>query len=185
MKLRSLLAAAIISAPFAANAAPANTGISYNYAEASYQIFTDPDLHNWALKGSYQVADQFYITAEDDYLIHGRSGGVGFFAPLDNTLHLYGQFSLADSAEYYGKKGIRPVVEGGVRAALNNELEVRGAMRYATKSAVNSRGKVKDELFFQAEGQYKFNNQLAAVAGLAIPVEADGVVLNMGARFSF
>lgn len=182
MKLRSLLAAVIISAPFAANAASANTGISYNYGEASYQIFTDPDVHQWGFKGSYQVADQIYVTAEDSYLIEGRSGGVGFFAPLDNTLHLYGQFSLADS---YLKKGIRPVLEGGLRAALNNELEVRGAMRYATKSAVNSRGKVKDELFFQAEGQYKFNNQLAAVAGLAIPVEADGVVLNVGARFSF
>ncbi|SRR5690625_3447122 len=181
MKLRSLLAAVIISAPFAANAAPANTNISYTYGEAGYQIWTDPDTHQWGLKGSYQVADQIYVTAEDDYLIKGRSGGVGFFAPLDNTLHLYGQFSLADS---YYKKGLRPVVEGGVRAALNNELEVRGAVRYAAKSTPTSR-KIKDEVLFQGEGLYKFNDKLAAVAGLAIPVEADGVVVNVGARFSF
>lgn len=179
MKLRSLLAAVIISAPFAANAAPANTGISYNYGEASYQIFTDPDVHQWGFKGSYQVADQIYVTAEDSYLIEGRSGGVGFFAPLDDNLHLYGQFGLANSDD-----GLRPVIEGGARAALNNELEVRGALRYATDTTWKN-DKLKDELFIQAEGQYKFNNQLAAVAGLAIPVEADGVVLNLGARFSF
>lgn len=187
MKLRSLFAAVIVSStPFVANAAPANAGISYTYGEASYQAWTDSkyDAHNWGLKGSYQVGDQFYITAEDDYLTNkkiggsGRSGGVGFFAPLDDNLHLYGQLSLADSHD-----GLRPVLEGGARMALNNELEVRGALRFVSDAYLTP--KKEDELFIHLEGLYKLDSRIGVVGGLAVPTEADGVVLNLGARFSF
>lgn len=186
MKLRSLLAAVIVSStPFVANAAPANTGISYTYAEASYQVWTDSkiDTHNWALKGSYQIGDQFYVTAEDSYLSldDSRSGGFGFFAPLDDNLHLYGQLSLADSHD-----GLRPILEGGARMALNNELEVRGALRFVSDAyLVGLNNKKEDELFIHLEGLYKLDNKVSFVGGLAIPNEADGLVLNLGARFNF
>lgn len=177
MKLRYLLAASALCLPFtAANAAE---GISYNYAEASYQVWTDSkwEQHNWALKGSFQVGDQFYVTAEDEYfgLAAQRSGGLGFFAPLDDNLHVYGQLSLADSND-----GIRPILEGGARFALNNEIEARGALRYISDAYGD-----EDEIFIQLEGLYKLDNKIGFVGGLAIPTEADGVVLNLGARFSF
>ena len=187
MKLRYLLAASALCLPFTATAAE---GISYTYAEASYQVWTDSkwEQHNWALKGSFQVGDQFYVAAEDDYLNsvwggNSRSGGAGFFAPLDDNLHVYGQLSLADSND-----GIRPILEGGARMALNNELEVRGALRYISDAYVifDGNGTSKeDELFIQLEGLYKLDNKIGFVGGLAIPTEADGVVLNLGARFSF
>lgn len=184
MKLRHLLAASALCLPFTATAAE---GISYTYAEASYQVWTDSkwEQHNWALKGSFQVGDQFYLAAEDQYFAHAveRSGGVGFFAPLDDNLHVYGQLSLADSND-----GIRPILEGGARMALNNELEVRGALRYISDAYVifDANGTSKeDELFIQLEGLYKLDNKIGFVGGLAIPTEADGVVLNLGARFSF
>lgn len=184
MKLRYLLTASALCLPFTAvNAAE---GISYTYAEASYQVWTDSkwEQHNWALKGSFQVGDQFYLAAEDQYFAHAveRSGGVGFFAPLDDNLHVYGQLSLANSGmKENGKStGIRPILEGGARMALNNELEVRGALRYVSNAYVE-----EDELFIQLEGLYKLDNKIGFVGGLAIPTEADGVVLNLGARFSF
>lgn len=175
MKLRYLLAASALCLPFTAvNAAE---GISYNYAEASYQVWTDAKIHNWALKGSFQVGDQFYLTAEDEYFSQAvtRSGGVGFFAPLDDNLHVYGQLSLADHDD-----GIRPILEGGARFALNNEIEARGALRYISDAYGD-----EDELFIQLEGLYKLDSKVGFVGGLAIPTEADGVVLNLGARFSF
>lgn len=183
MKLRHLLVASALCLPFTATAAE---GISYTYAEASYQVWTDSkwEQHNWALKGSFQVGDQFYLAAEDQYFAHAveRSGGVGFFAPLDDNLHVYGQLSLANSGmKENGKStGIRPILEGGARMALNNELEVRGALRYVSNAYVE-----EDELFIQLEGLYKLDNKIGFVGGLAIPTEADGVVLNLGARFSF
>lgn len=187
MKLRYLLAASALCLPFtAANAAE---GISYNYAEASYQVWTDSkwEQHNWALKGSFQVGDQFYVTAEDDYLNgawggNSRSGGLGFFAPLEDNLHVYGQLSFSNSGvKENGKStGIRPILEGGARFALNDELEVRGALRYMSNAYVE-----EDELFIQLEGLYKLDSKVGFVGGLNIPTEADGVVLNLGARFSF
>src|SRR5699024_7895862 len=99
MKLRTILAAAIIAAPLAATAAP----FSYAYGAARSHPWTarDIDSHNWALKGSFQVGDNYYFTAEDSYLStagEGRSGGVGLFTAIDTNVHVYGQLSLADSS---------------------------------------------------------------------------------------
>lgn len=197
MKLRYLLAASALCLPFtAANAAE---GISYNYAEASYQVWTDSKAHSWALKGSYQVADQAYLVAEDNYYFGMRSGGVGFFLPIEDNLHAYGQIALGDSND-----GIRPILEGGARFALNDQLELRGALRYVADAyGKNSAGSDfnfdldfdddddwggngdKDEIFIQLEALYKLDSRIGFTGALTIPSEADGVVLNLGARFSF
>lgn len=200
MKLRTVLAAAIIAAPLAATAAP----LSYTYGEATYQAWTDSkiDSHNWALKGSFQVGDNYYFTAEDSYLStsgEGRSGGVGLFTAIDTNVHVYGQLSLADSSPKRDTdnssklNGVRPVVELGARAALNDQLEVRLAARYINdgvyKAKKDSQGKpyakLKDEWVFQAEGVYAVNNKVDVVGGVAAPLEASGAVITLGGRFNF
>ncbi|HLR17199.1 MAG TPA: hypothetical protein VK099_04940 [Alcanivoracaceae bacterium] len=192
MKLRTILAAAIIAAPIAATAAP----LSYTYGEATYQAWTDSDIdsHNWALKGSYQIGDNYYFTAEDAYLAadgKGRSGGLGVFAPIDNNVHVYGQLSLADSnpkreTDNSSKlNGVRPIVELGARAALNDQLEARLAARYINDGAYSSSGKLKDEWVFQAEGVYAVSNKVDVLASVAAPLENSGAVITAGARFNF
>lgn len=192
MKLRTVLAAAIIAAPLAATAAP----LSYTYGEASYQAWTDSDIdsHNWALKGSFQVGDNYYFTAEDSYLStagEGRSGGVGLFTAIDTNVHVYGQLSLADSSPKRTTSnssklnGVRPVVELGARAALNDQLEARLAARYINDGVYNSKGKLKDEWVFQAEGVYAVTNKVDVVGSVAAPLEASGAVIALGGRFNF
>jgi len=190
MKLRTILAAAIIAAPLAATAAP----LSYTYGEASYQAWTDSDIdsHNWALKGSFQVGDNYYFTAEDSYLssnASGRSGGVGLFTAIDTNVHVYGQLSLADSnpsSQTVGKlNGVRPIVELGARAALNDQLEARLAARYINDGVYNSKEKLKDEWVFQAEGVYAVTNKVDVVGSVAAPLEASGAVIALGGRFNF
>lgn len=192
MKLRTVLAAAIIAAPLAATAAP----LSYTYGEASYQAWTDSkiDSHNWALKGSFQVGDNYYFTAEDSYLStsgEGRSGGVGLFTAIDTNVHVYGQLSLADSSPKRDTdnssklNGVRPVVELGARAALNDQLEARLAARYINDGVYKKDGKLKDEWVFQAEGVYAVNNKVDVVGGVAAPLEASGAVITLGGRFNF
>jgi hypothetical protein len=171
MKIRSLLVAAALAVPVAAHAQ--TSGISYDYAQISYEIWTDPDVHHWTLKGSYQVADNVYITAEDTS--GHRSAGAGYFFPVQRDLHLYGQLSLGDSGD-----GFRPILEGGARFAVNSQLEVRGAVRYISDAYGND-----DEIMLIGEGAYQLNQKIALVAGLGIPTEADGVVLQFGGRLNF
>lgn len=177
MKIRSLLVAAALAVPVAAHAQ--TSGISYDYAQISYEIWTDPDVHHWTLKGSYQVADNVYVTAEDTS--GHRSAGAGYFFPVQQDLHLYGQLSLGDSGD-----GFRPILEGGARFAVNSQLEVRGAVRYISDGYFDGRrGRLKDEIMLIGEGVYQINNKIALVAGLGIPTEADGVVLQFGGRLNF
>lgn len=173
MKVRSLLMAAALAVPVAAHAQ--TSGISYDYVQVSYDIWTDPDVHQWTLKGSYQVADNVYVTGEDAGSYFGRSAGAGYFFPVQDNLHLYGQLSLADSHD-----GFRPVLEGGARMAINNQIEVRGALRY-----ISNPSPAKDEIVLIGEGAFHLNEKVSLVAGLGIPNEADGVFLQFGGRLNF
>lgn len=170
LKFRSFLAAAILAVPAAALA----DTLSYNYVQGSYQIWTDPDTHVWSLRGSYRIVDNAYVMVEDDNLF-GRAAGLGFIAPVQSNMHLYGELALGDNDD-----GFRPVLEGGLRMAVNNELELRGAVRFITDGAVDD-----DEILFIGEGAYHVNKNVAVVGGISIPVEADGLVLQIGGRFSF
>lgn len=168
MKLRSLALAALLALPGAALAGP----LSYSYVQGSYQIWTE-DPHTWVLRGSYQVAENVYVMLEDTSGM--RNAGAGYFFPVQQNLHLYGELSLADSLD-----GFRPVLEGGARMAVSPELEVRGAIRYIEDGAG-----LDDEILFIGEGAYHFSPRLAGVAAVAIPTENDGVFFQFGARFSF
>lgn len=173
MKIRALLVAAALTLPFAAQAQAAS--INYDYVQVSYNIWTDPDYHIWNLKGSYQVADNVYVTAEDAGSLLGRSAGAGYFFPLQDNLHLYGELSLGDSGD-----GFRPILEGGARMAINHQFEARGALRYIQDAYGDD-----NEIMLIGEGAFHLNQKISLIAGLGIPTEADGVVLEFGGRFNF
>ena len=173
MKLRTLLLAACLL-PFPLHA----QGLNYSYLQGSYEVWTDPDTHEWVIKGSYEFADSFYAFLED--ASGGRHAGVGYYHPLRVDLHPYAQFGLADSRD-----GFRPVLEGGVRWMLDRQWEMRGLARFITDGHIDQRGREDDELIFAAEGVYNLNRTAALVAALGVPMAADGLVLQFGGRLNF
>ena len=188
MKLRTLLMAAVLAVPGAAlaqqtPAKPQSKALSYDYLQATYDIWTDPDVNQWKLRGSYRVHGNVYLMVEDSESVGplgGRMGGAGFAWPLQPNLHVYGEFALADHVD-----GFRPVLEGGARMAIIPEVEVRGALRYITDGGFDDRTGVEDEILFIAEGLYHLDRKVSLIGGLAVPVETDGIVLNFGARYGF
>lgn len=174
MKVRALLLAALLLPA----SAFAQGLINYSYLQGSYEVWTDPDDHRWTLKGSYQFADNFYAFLEDTSGF--RHAGAGYYHPLRSNLHLYGQLGLADSDD-----GFRPVIEGGARWMLDQQLEIRGAVRFITDAYWDPRTGHEDEILFVGEAVYNLNQSTGLVAALAIPTEADGVVLQFGGRFNF
>jgi len=176
MKLRAFLLAAALLLP---GTVFAQGLLSYSYLQGSYEVATDPDIHHWALEGSYQFANSAYAFIEDTRGF--RQAGAGFYFPLQSNLHLYGQVGLADSDK---KDGFKPVLEGGARFALDQQLELRGAVRFIT-DGYWWWPTTKDEIVFLGEAVYHLNQKAGLVAGLGIPTEADGVVLQLGGRLNF
>lgn len=176
MKLRAFLLAAALMLP---GTVFAQGLLSYSYLQGSYEVLTDPDFHHWTLKGSYQFADNVYAFIEDTS--GDRHAGAGYYFPLQSNLHLYGQLGLADSWD-----GFRPVLEGGARFALDQQIELRGAVRFISDAYVDEwSGKKEDEVLFVGEGVYNLNQKASLVAGLGIPTEAKGVFLQFGGRLNF
>lgn len=177
MKLRSIIAAACLALP-----AISVAEINYNYVQGIYQVATDAKLHKWQIKGSYRINDSLYVTAEDGGVFDFRNASLGFIAPMD-SLHLYGQLGLGDSND-----GINPVLEGGARMALSDVLELRGAIRFMPEvysSAVAADVDDDNELLFIVEGNYRAGEKISLVGGISVPTEADGVIIELGARFNF
>ncbi len=177
MKLRSVIAAACLALP-----AVSLAEINYTYVQGTYQVATDAKVHKWQIKGSYRINDSLYVAAEDGGVFDFRNASLGFIAPMD-SLHLYGQLGLGDSAD-----GINPVLEGGARMALSDVLELRGAIRYMPEvyeKAVAAEVDDDNELLFILEGNYLASDKISLVGGISVPTEADGVILEFGARFNF
>lgn len=150
---------------------------SYNYLQGSYDVATDPDVHRWALKGSYKFANSFYAFLEDTR--GARHAGAGFFSPLQVNLHLYGQLGLADNND-----GFRPVLEGGARWFVDQQLELRGAIRFIS-DGYDWWWTRKDEVVLLGEAVYQLDRGVGLVLGLGIPTEADGVILQLGGRLNY
>lgn len=184
MKIRSALvaAAAFCALPTLAVA----DKIDYTYIQGSYQIHTDSDVNKWELKGSYRINDQLYVTASDGGVIDLRTATLGLIAPMNDTLHLYAELGLMDSND-----GINALIEGGARMALNDQLEVRGGLRYMpdvySKGLAMGAGSSSDddELLFNVAAAYRTNERFSFIGGISIPTEADGVLLEIGGRLHF
>lgn len=178
MKLRSVIAAACLALP-----AMSVAEINYTYVQGTYQVWTEEKVHKWLIKGSYQVNDSLYLTAEDGGIFDFRNASLGFIAPMNN-LHLYGQLGLGDSGD-----GLNPILEGGARLAAGDAMELRGAIRYMPEVyAANgpAPGVTDDEeLLFIVEANYFASEKISLVGGLSIPTEADGMILELGARYNF
>lgn len=182
MKIRSALvaAAAFCALPTLAVA----DKFDYTYIQGSYQVLTGEDANKWQIKGSYRINDQVYVTAQDGGIFDLRAGSVGLIAPMSETLHLYGEFGLMDSAD-----GINPTIEAGARMALNDQLQVRGALRYMP-DVYETLGQPKgakddDELLIALEANYRTSERFSFIGGVSIPTEADGVLLEIGGRLHF
>ncbi|MEY1662835.1 hypothetical protein [Isoalcanivorax beigongshangi] len=186
MKIRSALvaAAAFCALPTLAVA----DKFDYTYLQGSYQVLTGQDANKWQIKGSFRINDQVYVTAQDGGIYDLRTGTVGLIAPMSDTLHLYGEFGLMDSND-----GINPLLEVGARMSLNDQLQVRGALRYMSdvydteKTALSGMKGVKDddELLIALEANYRTSERFSFIGGVSIPTEADGVLLEIGGRLHF
>lgn len=167
-------------------------GPNYNYVQGGYQMVTGGDNPDGLfIDASFQVADQIYVAGGYDYF--GESGydlsvlsvRGGYFHPLEQNIHVYGEAGLARSRVEVKIPPFGTVsdtstdlmFEGGVRARLMPALEVRGALRVMTGDY--------DETFLIGEGAYQLNQQWSAVAGLAHMSDASEFRFQMGARFAF
>lgn len=180
--LTGLALAAASTSALAAERSSAQ-GIRYTYLEATHQIYSEGDLYRWELKGSYQIDDQFYVALEDSNLLNSRSVSAGLILPLQDTLHIYVQFGLGDSDD-----DMYPILEGGLRVAVSDQLELRGALRFEPEAYSAGPGPGTDddsELSIGLEGLFHVNQRFSLTAGLVLPTEADGEVIRIGGRVHF
>lgn len=154
----------------------AHADLSYTYAEATHQIYSEGDTSVWELKGSYQINDQFFVSMEDSNLLNARSASVGIIVPLQQeNLNVYAQLGLGNSGD-----DMYTIIEAGVRMAVTDEVEARVAVRLEPEAYPND-----GETLIIGEALYHVTEKVAFVAGLQLPSEADGQVIRLGARIHF
>jgi hypothetical protein len=171
-----------------ASTTAAAEGIRYTYLEATHQIYSKTDLYQWELKASYRINDQFYVALEDSNWLNSRSVSGGLILPLQDTLHVYVQLGLGDNAgvffdEDFGPQGndsLYPIIEGGLRAAVSDQIELRGALRLEPEAYAND-----SEISIILEGAFHLTSDFSLTAGVVLPDEAPGSVIRLGGRFHF
>jgi hypothetical protein len=175
MKARALLCAVFLLSI----SSFARAEITYTYAQAVHQIYSETDTYLWELRGSYQIHDNLYVSMEDQNLRGAgtRSGHVGIFSPMENGMHLYGELGVADYTP-----DLYPVLEGGIRFEANGDFEIRGAVRIEPEMPVGAGD--TGETFLIGEALFHLD-KADLVGGLVLPNELDGSVLRLGARVSF
>lgn len=167
-------------------------GPNYSYVQGGYQMLTGTDSPDGGfIEGSYQIADQVYIAGgydifSDSFVEVSRlTARGGYIHPLEENIHLYGEAGLVSTRverdyPFLGTVSTSStdlMIEGGIRALLMPELEVRGALRRITGDY--------SETYLVGEGAYHFNPQWAVVGGLARMTDEGEFRVQVGARFAF
>lgn len=181
MKLQTLALVSVLSLV----SGFAQAEITYNYVEASHQIYSETDSYRWEVKGSYQLTDNLYLGMEDGNITSSRSASIGGFLPQSNGMHIYGQFGLGNNDlsggnMYQSGENMYPILEAGVRAELNGDFEVRGGLRLEPELVVGPDD--TGEMMLIGEALFHINDSLDLVGGLVLPSEADGNIIRLGAR---
>lgn len=187
-----LIAAGLALTPQTVQAA----GISYNNAEAGYQMVTgDGDLDGFLLRGSFQLNEDFYLAAGFDELKDGGvsqevlSARAGMRFALENKLDVYGELGLVRAKlkvkvrTPFGtmsgsdtETGLQ--LEGGARMMLSDKLEGRAYLRHVAAGDY-------DETFLGAQGVFYVADQIGLFAGVSRLFDVSEFAIEAGVRYTF
>lgn len=185
---KKLFSAAILSA-WAFTAAAATP--SFNYVEGGYvsTIDSDEDFDGWEIKGSFELSNDFYLTAgyqilDADYLSTDIdadlfNAGIGYKFAITNSTTLFTELEYLHvklKADNFGSESDDGYQFGaGVRSMLTNNLELKAAAYYQDLDG-------SDE-FIKVGGAYKFNDALSVY--LDVDTDFDNSQMMTGVRFQF
>lgn len=169
--------------------------IDYTYVEGGFQTITgSPSPSGVFVDGSYRITDEIYAAGGLQWL---SASGVdfnlltlrgGYIFPLSDNMDVYAEGGLANAR---AKASVRTefgsfsssvsdtglLLGGGVRMALNEELEVHGGARLITTFS--------DEFYLTGGAAYEFMPNLRAVGSLSVLLDASEFQLQAGVRYSF
>lgn len=178
---KTLLAAALLAATSAAQAAP----FSYDFVEGGYGEIDSADA--LFLKGSKALDKKLYVLgglyAIDDQNVDGfyLEGGLGYHLPLSKQadLVLNGQLLYGDLDTPGGDTDdLGAILRAGVRFAPVDRFELEGNLAFSSNDTL-----IDDGVGVEAYGRYFFNKQFSGALGLHSDTELDGFSLSV--RYNF
>jgi hypothetical protein len=168
---------------------PQSSAFSYSYAEleyadTEYDLGQDVDGDGFAIKGSYELNDDWHVFASYGMAdldfgldLDTLTVGAGYVYPLRDDVDIYGRVM-------YVKQDFDPSInidddglglQARIRTRLSDDFEVEGGIQYMH---VND-----SDTSLQAEGRYYFNDDFSVGVGLSFAGDADGIGVSI--RYSF